>query len=263
MDKTEVFFTCNVNLDDNTMYDVYFVRNDKRLETNDYLTVSELQHEINDTKKSHKNLTIAEADKERDEGDYSCMIIDHYGNTNSVTKTLTFVDEPMVKLKPDNSEIKTRKSKKQAKFNINYEAYPDATFYIFNPKDEQISANNSVMRHEKYKVEILSDVIEFAVKYPDIHDFGTYTILASSVGKNFTTSVRLVVSEKPTVDIDDAYVLLGESVNMTCRVIAYPEATITWGFMACSDLSLWPDCGRNRPANVSRIFYINNLFHVN
>lgn len=256
MDGNNVTLTCHVNLHDaHVMYALFFVFNGKRIESDDVYILSEMQHDQHDVMKTHRNLTIIDATAVRDHGDYKCVVMDHYNNTNSVTKTLDFVTEPTVELNPDNQVVKVQgqlsKKRKQAKFNIKYKAIPEATFYIFNPDQEQISTDEMVMKREKYTVRIKPDEIEFAVKYPDIHDFGDYKILASSAGKNFSTSVRLVVSEMPTVAIDDAYVRVGESVNMTCKVIAYPEATVTWGFMACSDLSLWPECGR---PNVSEIF---------
>lgn len=224
-----VTLTCKVKLDSHTMFVLGFVFNEKKVENDDNHLVTDIQHDKHDKLKAHINLTITNVMKSRDAGDYKCIIMDHYNNTNSVVKTLTFVDEPIVTFKPENPEIKINKVKKQARFVINYKAFPEATIYIFNPKNEQISSDHDVMKREKYDVNISDEEIQFSLKHPDIHDFGNYTVLASSAGKNFTTTVRLTVSEKPTVYMEDAYVMANEAVNMICRVIAYPKATVSWG----------------------------------
>lgn len=212
------------------MFVLGFVFKDKKVETDDNHLVTNIQHDKHNKLKAHINLTITNVIKSRDEGDYKCIMMDHYNNTNSVVKALTFVEEPTVTFKPENPEIKLSKGKKQARFLINYKAFPEATIYIFNPKNEQISSDQDVMNREKYDVKITDDEeIQLMLKHPTIHDFGNYTVLASSAGRNFTTTVRLTVSEKPTVYIEDAYVLANEAVNMICRVIAYPKATVSWG----------------------------------
>lgn len=48
--------------------------------------------------------------------------------------------------------------------------------------------------------------------------------------------------------MDDVYVMAGEEVHMSCKVLAYPQADITWSFQPCQDLSLWPNCSRRQPA---------------
>lgn len=224
-----VTLTCDVTLDSHTMFVLAFEYGGKRVVSDDNHFVTEMQHDHHNRLKAHINLTIINVDQSRDEGDYKCIVMDHYNNKNSNTKTLTFVDEPVVTFKPENPEIKLSKGKKQARFLINYKAYPEATIYIFNPKNEQISADHDVMKREKYDVKIGEEEIRLSLKHPDVHDYGTYTILASSAGKNFTTTVKLTVSERPTVYIEDAYVLANEPVNMICRVIAYPVATVSWG----------------------------------
>lgn len=231
IDGNNLTLTCEIILDAHIMYTLAFVFKGKKVELDDNHVISDLRHDVHNRMKAHINLTIINALSSRDEGDYKCIIMDHYNNTNSITKTMTFVTEPTVTFDLDNPEIKTSKGKKQSRFVIKYKAYPEATIYTFNPKNEQISADKDVMKREKYNVEISDEEIRLILKHPDVHDFGSYTILASSAGRNFTTTVRLVVSEKPTVYIEDAYVQANEPVNMTCRVIAYPEATISWGEM--------------------------------
>lgn len=229
IDGNDVTLTCDITLDSYTMFVLAFEYNGKKVEPDSDHVVTDLRHDEFNKMKGHINLTIHNVKKSRDEGDYKCIVMDHFKNTNSITKSLIFVDKPDVNFTLDNGVLSINKGKKQARFLINYSAFPEPIMFIFNPRNEQISADHDVMQREKYDVKIEDQQIRFAIKYPDINDFGNYTIIASSAGKNFSTSVRLIVREKPTVHIEDAYVRANEAVNMVCRVIAFPVATISWG----------------------------------
>lgn len=231
------------------------------LKTNENITVTELQHETSNRQKAHLNLTVRQTLEARDKGDYKCTIMDFYNNTNSVIATMTFVTEPVIELVPSNPVISVDRGKKQAQFLIEYKAFPSATFYLYNPKNEQISSDQDVMDRKKYDVEITPEQLKFKVKYPDLTDYGNYSIVATTVGRNFTTSVKLIVSgeintffslvirilkvkrdflvsDKPTVSMEDVYVMAGEEVHMVCKVLAYPRAEITWSFQPCQVRSL-------------------------
>ena len=177
-------------------YTASFSHDGKVLTTNEHITVSELQHETDNRQKAHLNLTVHNSVEARDKGDYKCTIMDFYNNTNSVIATMTFVTEPVIELIPANPVISVERGKKQAQFLIDYTAFPSATFYLFNPKNEQVSSDQDVMDRKKYDVEITPERFKFKVKYPDLTDFGNYTIVATTVGRNFTTTVKLIVSGK-------------------------------------------------------------------
>lgn len=51
--------------------------------------------------------------------------------------------------------------------------------------------------------------------------------------------------DKPSVKINDVFVMADESAHMICQTKAYPEAKITWTFEPCRDLKLWPSCGND------------------
>lgn len=51
--------------------------------------------------------------------------------------------------------------------------------------------------------------------------------------------------------MEDVYVMAGEEIQMVCKVLAYPQAEITWSFQPCQDLSLWPSCRKERIQTVS------------
>lgn len=179
-----------------TIYTAAFSKDGTVAKTNDYMTVSELQHDENNKQRAHLNLTVHQSTESRDAGDYKCTVMDYHNNTNSAISTMTFVSEPVIKLTPTNPIIKTERGKKQAAFLIDYTAFPSATFFIYNPNNEQISNDESVMDKTKYGVTVNKDSLKFVVKYPELTDFGNYTVVATTVGKNFTTSVKLVVSGK-------------------------------------------------------------------
>lgn len=63
--------------------------------------------------------------------------------------------------------------------------------------------------------------------------------------------------------MEDVYVMAGEEVHMICKVLAYPQADITWSFQSCQDLSLWPSCRKERIQTVSLLLVIYFIKVVN
>lgn len=178
------------------LYTAAFSKDGTMAKTSDYMTVSELQHDVNNRQKAHLNLTVHQSIESRDSGDYKCTVMDSHNNTNSALSTMIFVNEPVIELKPNNPIIKTEQGKKQAVFLIEYTAFPSATFFVYNPNNEQISSDEDVMDRTKYNVKIDADQLKFTVKYPELNDFGNYSLVATTVGKNFTTTLKLIVSGK-------------------------------------------------------------------
>lgn len=186
--------TCHMELNSGILYTAAFFHEGSRMESNEHMTVSELKHEESNRQKAYVNLTVRQSVESRDSGDYKCTVMDYHNNTNSAIATITFVTEPVIELTSSNRVIYVDKGKKQAQFLIEYTAFPSATFYMYDPKNGQISSDMAVMNRIKYDVIIDEHTIKFKVKYPDITDFGNYTLVATTVGKNFTTSVELFVS---------------------------------------------------------------------
>lgn len=188
--------TCHVEVNSGIVYTASFTHNGIVAKTNDYLSVSELKHDSSNRQKAYLNLTVRQSDESRDSGDYKCTVMDFYNNTNSAFATMKFVSEPQIDLHPTNPIIKVDKGKKQAQFLIEYTAYPSVTFYLYDPRGEQISSDMDVMHRNKYDVTIeeQKNQLKFKVKYPDLSDFGNYTLVATTVGRNFTTEVQLIVS---------------------------------------------------------------------
>lgn len=192
----EFQITCRAEFPGSVPYLVKFEHNGKVLDSTDYMTISDTIHENGNRHKSRVDLVVQEANKLRDEGDYKCIVMDYHNNTNSASEAMTFVTEPFVELNPTNSVITIDKGKKQAQFLIEYKGFPPATFYVFSPKNEQISCDLDVMNRVKYDVVNDGKSVKFKVKSPDINDFGNYTLIATTAGFNFSTILRLVVSGK-------------------------------------------------------------------
>lgn len=60
---------------------------------NEFIKLSQIEHEHNDKRKSHQNLTIIDADEARDQGDYKCKVFDFYNNSNSGVQTVEIFEE--------------------------------------------------------------------------------------------------------------------------------------------------------------------------
>lgn len=198
---------CHIEVHSGVLYTASFSHDGTVLKTNEYITVTELQHEANNRQKAHLNLTVRQSVEARDRGDYTCTIMDFYNNTNSAIVTMTFVTEPVIDLAPANPVINVDRGKKQSQFLIDYSAFPSATFYLYNPKNEQVACDQDVMDRKKYDVEIAPDRFKFKVKYPDLTDYGNYTIVATTVGRNFTTSVKLIVSGEMRIFLAKSFTL--------------------------------------------------------
>jgi hypothetical protein len=187
--------TCEVEMTDDVPYMVNFtLPNGSHAENNDFLELSDIKHEHENRRKATRTLKIKSGDEHRDQGDYKCILIDLRNNTNSAIISIKFVSEPIVELNTSNPIIKTRKGKKTARFLIDYFAYPNATFTIYDPENNTIAKDKDIMKRDKFDVEIDKFQIKFTIKFPEIEDFGTYTLEAISDGQVFTKNLQLIVS---------------------------------------------------------------------
>jgi len=187
--------SCHVEMTSDAAYLIKFtLPNGHEAKTSDYLTLSEIEHEYSDKRKSHRNLTIHDALDERDQGDYTCFIIDLFNNSNSAMSSITFVDKPVVQLNSSNPQITTTKGKKSSKFHFNYFAYPKASFEWYGPQNNLIAKDKDIMKRQKYEIAISEDDMSFTIKYPGIEDYGEYTLVAYTDGERFEKKVKLIVS---------------------------------------------------------------------
>lgn len=267
-------------MDSDVPYTVYFTLPNGKVvnETDEFATLSQLKHEPDNRRKSYRNLTVEHAVASRDEGDYTCTVKDFHENSNSVSATIRFIDEPIMEWKALNPNITTTKSaRKRVQFLIGYMAYPFPTFEMYNNRHEMIARGNDVINREKYDITISRDEVKFVVKFPGIEDYGEYTLLAQSDSRNYTQKLYLIVSgnhkivveesfiynktyhhksliEKPTCTMESVYIMAGEQINMTCECLAYPSAEMSWSFQACSNMLNWPECGRQRDVSCKEYF---------
>ena len=193
-DDSEFQLTCTVEIDTHLPYNLTFSRNGQQVETNDYVVISDIQHEKDNYQKSSINLTVSKGSKSRDEGNYVCAVTDYFKNSNSITATVNFVSEPTVTMTPARDTVYVEKGNKYGTFLVDFMAYPQASFKVYNPQNEPISSDTAVMDRYKYDVKIKDNRLTFKVKSPYINDFGNYTIVATTAGQNFTQSLRLEVS---------------------------------------------------------------------
>lgn len=150
----------------------------------------------------------------------------------SQTETQEFFKTSCIKFKKSSNDImEVNSGDLEANFSLNYNASADVTIYVFNPYNQLIFKNNtySTDMEKKYHVLVLNETVDLTVKYPNIHDFGKFTIMVICSEKQFNKTLKLIVNEKPKVSIENVYSLVGRPVSVTCRVTGYPKPHITWG----------------------------------
>lgn len=170
-------------------YHVMFFHREKIVEMSNYLTVFEQEHGPTNSQKTSINLTISRANKARDEGEWKCVVMDYFGNLNSVAENITFVSGPVAAIQ---DTVIIAHGKKQATFLIEFVEKAEL-FKIFSPKNEIIFNEIDVLNSSKYIIQMEEDRFKFKIKYPDIEDFGNYIILSTIKDQNFTTMLKLVV----------------------------------------------------------------------
>ncbi|XP_070496812.1 vascular endothelial growth factor receptor 3-like [Chironomus tepperi] len=240
--------SCHVEMISDAPYVIEFLLpNGNEAKNMDYLLLTETKVEAGDTRKSHRNLTVNNALETRDQGNYTCVLKDIYNNIYSTVTSITFVDKPVVQLNSSNPLVATTKGQKTAKFHFNYFVYPKPKFEWYDTQNKMISPDQDVQNDTKHSISISDDEISLTINNPGIEDFGEYTLVAYTDGERFEKKVKLVVSEKPTCKMEDAYVMHGEEIHMKCECMAYPAAEIIWSFQTCQNLRFWPHCFESDP----------------
>ncbi|CAG9799108.1 unnamed protein product [Chironomus riparius] len=235
--------SCHVEMISDAPYVIeFFLPNGKEAKKNQFIRLSEIKVDDDDTRKSHINLTIEDALDERDQGNYTCSLKDIYNNIYSTVTKITFVDKPVVQLNSSNPIVTATKGQKSVKFHFNYFIYPKPKFEWYDPQNKLINIDQSMQNDAKYSISISEDEISLTIKYPGIENYGNYSLIAYTDGESFDKKVKLVVSEKPTCRMQDVYIMLEEETLIKCECMAYPAAIITWSFQPCLNLTLWPNC---------------------
>jgi hypothetical protein len=183
---------CSSEIDSEMLFHLEFFHNNRSVTTNDYVAISELKH----GNKSSSTLTIEEVIQARDGGEYECVVTDSNNNSNSNVVNVTYVAEPTITMTPVNNTIVVEKGKNQTLFEVDFQASSTAFFTLYSPRNETLSDNMKVMDPSKYDVTIVNARFILNIKFPNINDFGEYTVVATTAGKSFTIILNLIVSGK-------------------------------------------------------------------
>lgn len=183
----EFDITCTVETHGFVPYTLQIEHNGKILNSTDHMTISDFTFKNDERTKGAITLTIPNIDKARDEGDYKCIVNDSSNNSNSVNAKVTFITSSSFMLYIKNEAETARKGDQYVQFLFKFEAFSPITFYISNPHGKLIARDTDVVNREKHEVVIDRDLIKFRIKFPDVNDFGEYTIIfkITNTKKNF------------------------------------------------------------------------------
>lgn len=182
--------TCTVESKGFIRYTLQMEHCGKTLTSTDYMTVSDLIFENDQKKRGEVALTILKSETNRDKGDYKCIVIDNFNNTNSVNATVTFITNSSYMMTPKSIVEISEKGIAYVQFFFKFTIFPPAIFHIFRSGHVRIS---DVVNPEKYEVLFERDIIKFKVKFPDVNDFGFYRILIKTITEDHSILFELIV----------------------------------------------------------------------
>lgn len=130
------------------------------------------------------------------------------------------------------------KANTPVKWMLDYAAFPPPIITLQDNYGREIVTEND----PKYNFTILANSIVFGIKHPELNDAGVYTLKAENDAEVKTLALTLTVLEKPTLFMEDHYVMEGEETEVICKTAGYPESAITWSFTPCSIFPRWPNC---------------------
>lgn len=177
-------------MDTHLPYHVKFIRNGNELKSNDFLKISELQHDEFNRLKSSINLTVADAIKARDEGQYECVIADFYNNSNSATADVTFVGKPVVLINFNESSVSSSFGD-----SLTIECFftglpdPNITWYKNDKVFFSADTTSAIIEHKNGSSSIVFESLE-------VEDAGTYKCVAKNLVGEDSKSVTIEVSGK-------------------------------------------------------------------
>jgi hypothetical protein len=187
--------TCAVETDGFVPYVMHIEHDGKILNSTNHMEVSAFTCKYYAITNCKITLTIPKSSKARDKGNYKCIVIDSFNNANSVNANVTFITSSRYMLVLKNVEKIAHKSDPYAQFLFKFEAIPPATFYVLNPKGQQIARDSNVFNRKKYEVVFNRDIIKFRVKFPNVNDFGEYAMLWKGASGEKKTFKLIVVGK--------------------------------------------------------------------
>ncbi|XP_055681384.1 platelet-derived growth factor receptor alpha-like isoform X2 [Lutzomyia longipalpis] len=192
-------------------------------------------------------LIVNNVDRAKDKGLYVCKVTDHSKKSNSDNKRITILDpnQGFINMSEPSGRytIKTNSNKASVQWIIHYTGYPrpiDLTWY--DNQDREISSWGDV--DDKYAVTIRENDCVFRIKRIELKDSGEYTLKAVNEMVERTIKVKLIVEEKPTVNVKDVYVMEKQEAMVTCDCAGYPPSEIEWTFTPCIISPKWPTCDK-------------------
>lgn len=130
------------------------------------------------------------------------------------------------------------KANGHVKWMLDYHAFPTAIVTLFDPRGRVIETEVE----QKYNFTITGNQIYFAVKHVELKDAGVYKLRAENGKETKEVELVLIVEDKPTLMLDNYYVMEDTESTLECTCAGYPESVITWSFTKCSIVPSWPTC---------------------
>lgn len=213
-----------MNHDNN--YTINFEFNFKKIEENENHIITEFQ----EGQIIGKEVTIIHLDKNRDEGTYSCVLMDQSNRKKRKDQKLVIFNTPKVLFENVHRSIKVNAGDEFVKLFAYYQASPKPIFKIDNPRTNYVYIDGTIFNKTKYDVKMNETTVELTVKHIDIDDYGKFLFLATFNNKNSTViDFKLIVNDKPNVTFTDLFVSDNRSfVEMHCYVMGYPKASTSW-----------------------------------
>uniref|UniRef100_A0A6B2EPK2 Putative vascular endothelial growth factor receptor 1-like isoform x3 n=1 Tax=Phlebotomus kandelakii TaxID=1109342 RepID=A0A6B2EPK2_9DIPT len=192
-------------------------------------------------------LIINNMDKAKDQGLYFCKVTDHSNKSNSNNKRITVLDpnQGFINMSEPSGRytIKTNSNRPSVQWIIHYTGYPRPIYLSwYDNQGKEIPTWGDV--EDKYKVTIRDNDCVFQIKRIELKDSGEYTLKAYNTMVDRNITVKLIVEEKPTVNVKDVYVMENEEAKITCDCAGFPPSDIEWTFTHCLISPKWPTCDK-------------------
>jgi hypothetical protein len=137
-------------------------------------------------------LTVYNVQHGVDNGNYKCIVQDHWGHNNSNFKFIPVLEEGQgfIKLLDESGQYKSdvMVGKKQAQFVATYKSAPEAVYEWYTPEGEVITEEN-----DKYKLKKTANQVHLVIKNVGLADAGSYKLFGENGVTNKTVYYELVV----------------------------------------------------------------------
>lgn len=186
------------------------------------------------------SLRVRSVSNVTDKGEYRCIATDHKESASArrIINVLGTSNGFITIKEPTGSYKITHSANGNVMWALDYAAVPPALISLFDNHGQEIATENST----KYTFTVHPSRIVFEIKQVELKDAGSYRIRAENEVDNKEVKLDLVVEDKPTLYLEDIYVMEGVEAELVCKCAGYPASTITWSFTPCSISPRWPTC---------------------